>query len=91
MTGGPGDALSFIPGSPTARPHSHSEDELIVTALIPRSNAHHDRHPFRTGTTAEGVSGGHPTNALGIRTKLSGRIVALVTALSPAAMQATQT
>jgi len=35
MTGKPGDALSFIPGLAQARPHSHSEDELIVTALIP--------------------------------------------------------
>jgi hypothetical protein len=39
MTGKPGDALSSIPGSPIARLHSHSEDEFIITALIPGSSA----------------------------------------------------
>ena len=39
MTGKPGDALSFIPGLAQVRPHSHSQDELIVSALIAGSNA----------------------------------------------------
>ena len=33
MTGEAGDALSFIPGLAQARPHSHSEDKLVVTAF----------------------------------------------------------
>ncbi len=33
MTGEAGDALSLIPGLAQARPHSHSEDKLVVTAF----------------------------------------------------------